>query len=81
MDQFMLKQTEEAFDEVIRVNLKGTFLVTQAVARGLVDSGAPGGSIVNIGSVVGKVRAASFLGQCPAGGERVEAVSFPGAVP
>ncbi|KAM6472468.1 (3R)-3-hydroxyacyl-CoA dehydrogenase isoform 3-T3 [Liasis olivaceus] len=35
--------------------LQGTFLVTQAVARALVESGAPGGSIVNVGSVVGKV--------------------------
>ncbi|XP_044281425.1 (3R)-3-hydroxyacyl-CoA dehydrogenase [Varanus komodoensis] len=55
MDEFLLKQTEEAFDAVLRVNLKGTFLVTQAVARALVESGAPGGSIINLGSVVGKV--------------------------
>ncbi|XP_074826770.1 (3R)-3-hydroxyacyl-CoA dehydrogenase isoform X2 [Natator depressus] len=48
MDEFLLKQTEAAFD-------KGTFLVTQAVARGLVESGAPGGSIINMGSIVGKV--------------------------
>ncbi|XP_067403077.1 (3R)-3-hydroxyacyl-CoA dehydrogenase isoform X1 [Emydura macquarii macquarii] len=55
MDEFLLKQTEAAFDEVLRVNLKGTFLITQAVARGLVESGAPGGSIINMGSIVGKV--------------------------
>ncbi|XP_054831237.1 (3R)-3-hydroxyacyl-CoA dehydrogenase [Eublepharis macularius] len=55
LDEFLLKQTEEAFDAVLRVNLKGTFLVTQAAARALVASGAPGGSIVNLGSVVGKV--------------------------
>ncbi|NWW97887.1 DHB8 dehydrogenase, partial [Caloenas nicobarica] len=34
---------------------QGTFLVTQAVARALVATGAPGGSIVHVGSVVGKV--------------------------
>ncbi|XP_042308170.1 (3R)-3-hydroxyacyl-CoA dehydrogenase [Sceloporus undulatus] len=56
MDEFLLKQTEEAFDAVLRVNLKGTFLVTQAVARALVESGnASGGSIINMGSIVGKV--------------------------
>ncbi|XP_077180619.1 (3R)-3-hydroxyacyl-CoA dehydrogenase isoform X2 [Paroedura picta] len=55
MDEFLLKQTEEAFDAVLRVNLKGTFLVTKAVAQALVESGAPGGSIVNVGSIVGKV--------------------------
>ncbi|XP_048345476.1 (3R)-3-hydroxyacyl-CoA dehydrogenase isoform X2 [Sphaerodactylus townsendi] len=54
-DEFLLKQTEEAFDAVLRVNLKGTFLVTQAVAQALVASGAPGGSIINMGSIVGKV--------------------------
>ncbi|XP_063152197.1 (3R)-3-hydroxyacyl-CoA dehydrogenase isoform X1 [Candoia aspera] len=55
MDEFLLKQSEAAFDAVLRVNLKGTFLVTQAVARALVESGASGGSIINVGSVVGKV--------------------------
>ncbi|XP_066472724.1 (3R)-3-hydroxyacyl-CoA dehydrogenase isoform X1 [Tiliqua scincoides] len=55
LDEFLLKQTEEAFDAVLRVNLKGTFLVTQAVARALVASGASGGSIINVGSIVGKV--------------------------
>ncbi|XP_074872013.1 (3R)-3-hydroxyacyl-CoA dehydrogenase [Carettochelys insculpta] len=55
MDEFLLKQTEAAFDEVLRVNLKGTFLVTQAVARRMVEGGVPGGSIINMGSIVGKV--------------------------
>ncbi|NWI99821.1 DHB8 dehydrogenase, partial [Crypturellus undulatus] len=54
-DAFMLRLAEADFDEVLRVNLKGTFLVTQAVARALVAAGAPGGSIVNVGSIVGKV--------------------------
>ncbi|XP_015686078.1 estradiol 17-beta-dehydrogenase 8-like, partial [Protobothrops mucrosquamatus] len=33
----------------------GAFLVTQAVARALVESGASEGSIIHLGSVVGKV--------------------------
>ncbi|XP_030053089.1 (3R)-3-hydroxyacyl-CoA dehydrogenase isoform X3 [Microcaecilia unicolor] len=54
-DEFLLRLTEEAFDTVLKVNLKGTFLITQAVARALVASGTSQGSIINIGSIVGKV--------------------------
>ena len=43
--------TEADFDAVLRVNLKGSFLVGQAVAR--VMAGAGGGSIVNMSSVNG----------------------------
>lgn len=46
-----LEVTEEDFDAVLRVNLKGSFLVGQAVARAMVASG--GGSIVNMSSVNG----------------------------
>ena len=35
---------------------QGTFLVTQAVARAMVEENIQQGSIVNIGSIVGKVR-------------------------
>lgn len=41
--------TEEDWNRVIDVNLKGTFLCTQAVSRVMKDQG--GGSIVNIGSI------------------------------
>ena len=44
---------EEAFDEVIRVNTKGVFLMSSAVVRHLLDRGAPG-RIVNIGSGVAR---------------------------
>jgi NAD(P)-dependent dehydrogenase (short-subunit alcohol dehydrogenase family) len=44
-----LDVTEEDFDAVLRVNLKGAFLVAQAAARAMVQSG--GGSIVNMSSV------------------------------
>uniref|UniRef100_V9LAD4 (3R)-3-hydroxyacyl-CoA dehydrogenase n=1 Tax=Callorhinchus milii TaxID=7868 RepID=V9LAD4_CALMI len=54
-DQLFLKMSEEAFDEVIQVNLKGTFLVSQAMAEALIRSGAKKGSIINIGSIVGKM--------------------------
>ena len=44
-----LDVTEADFDAVLRVNLKGSFLVAQAVAREMAKAGR--GSIVNMGSV------------------------------
>ncbi|MCB2038260.1 MAG: SDR family oxidoreductase, partial [Ottowia sp.] len=44
-----LDVTEEDFDAVLRVNLKGAFLVAQAVARAMARAGS--GSIVNMSSV------------------------------
>ena len=44
-----LDVTEEDFDAVLRVNLKGAFLVAQAVAREMARAGR--GSIVNMSSV------------------------------
>ena len=46
----VLELTEEDFDRVIRVNLKGTFLVGQAVAKHMVAEGRAG-AIVNMSSV------------------------------
>lgn len=54
-DEFLLRLPHSHFDEVLSVNLKGTFLVTQAVARAMVAVGAARGSIVHVGSIVGKV--------------------------
>ncbi|KAG7235025.1 hypothetical protein INR49_003436 [Caranx melampygus] len=54
-DDFLLSMKEEEFDRVVQVNLKGSFLVTQAVAQALVACGAPKGSIITVGSIVGKV--------------------------
>jgi len=52
-DGFLLRMKEEDFDKVISVNLKGTFLVTQAGASLMKDKSLPG-SIVNIASVVAR---------------------------
>ena len=46
-----LEVSEDDFDEVLRVNLKGSFLMGQAVARVMAAQG--GGSIVNMSSVNG----------------------------
>lgn len=50
-----LDTTAEAFDRIMAVNLRGTFLVGQACARLMASParGAAGGSIVNIASVAG----------------------------
>ncbi|MGH9374266.1 MAG: SDR family NAD(P)-dependent oxidoreductase, partial [Vicinamibacterales bacterium] len=49
----LLDVTEEEWDRVIRTNLKGCFLCTQAAAAHMKDRG--GGAIVNIGSGCNKV--------------------------
>ena len=46
--------TEEEFDRIVRVNLKGVFLGCQVFGRHLVERGQ-GGSIINLGSMSGLV--------------------------
>src|ERR1022692_4803123 len=46
--------TEEEFDGIVRVNLKGVFLGCQVFGRHLVEAGH-GGSIINMGSMSGLV--------------------------
>jgi len=46
--------TEEEFDCIVRVNLKGVFLGCQVFGKHLVERGA-GGSIINLGSMSGLV--------------------------
>jgi len=48
----LLKLTNEAWDEVLDVNLKGIFYTTQAVATHMID--AQYGRIVNISSIYGR---------------------------
>ena len=52
-DTLMLRMTEEDFDKVIAVNLKGTFNFTKASIRPMMKARA--GKIVNIASVVGRM--------------------------
>jgi NAD(P)-dependent dehydrogenase (short-subunit alcohol dehydrogenase family) len=49
--QPMLEITEETWDRILDINLKGVFFCTQAVARVMVRQGK--GKIINIASVVG----------------------------
>nr|MBN2278667.1 3-oxoacyl-[acyl-carrier-protein] reductase [candidate division Zixibacteria bacterium] len=52
-DALILRMTEDAWDTVIRVNLKGTFLVTQAAAKIMIKQRS--GRIINISSIVGRM--------------------------
>ena len=44
----------DRFDQVMRVNVRGTFLMSQAAGRRMIEAGA-GGAIINISSVAGLV--------------------------
>jgi 3-oxoacyl-[acyl-carrier protein] reductase len=52
-DNLMMRMKEDEFDEVLRTNLKGTYVCTRAALRPMVR--ARWGRIVNVGSVVGLV--------------------------
>ena len=54
---------EDDFDLVIRVNLKGTFLVSQAVARHMIKRGG-GGKIISMSSRAGKTGTAMYAAYC-----------------
>ncbi len=49
-DKLLLRMSEEEWDQVIRVNLKGVFTCTKSVIRHMLKRG---GSIVNISSIAG----------------------------
>jgi meso-butanediol dehydrogenase / (S,S)-butanediol dehydrogenase / diacetyl reductase len=54
---------EDAFDEVMRVNVKGTYLCSRAVARHMIDRGGPG-KIIVISSGAGKRGIARYAVYC-----------------
>ncbi|RDX00531.1 3-oxoacyl-[acyl-carrier-protein] reductase [Listeria kieliensis] len=52
-DNLLMRMKEEEWDDVININLKGTFLCTKAVSRTMMKQRA--GKILNMASVVGIV--------------------------
>jgi len=58
-DTLLVRMTDEAWDSVLSVNLKGTFLVSRAVSKLMMKQRS--GAIVNIASIVGLIGNA---GQC-----------------
>lgn len=59
----VIELEEDAFDEVMRVNVRGTYLCSRAVARHLVDRDA-GGKIISISSGAGKRGIARYAAYC-----------------
>jgi len=58
-DTLMMRMSEEDWDQVLDVNLKGAFLFTKAAARGMMKQRS--GAVVNIASVIGLI---GNPGQC-----------------
>lgn len=52
VQKWLVKVTEADFDYVMDTNLKGSWLVAQATARRMIETGRQG-SIINIGSIAG----------------------------
>lgn len=50
-DNLLMRMSEEEFDKVIEVNLKGTYIVTKSVIKYMMKK--RNGSIINLSSVVG----------------------------
>ena len=63
----LFETTEEDWDRVIDVDLKGTFLVCQAAGRQMVGAGR-GGAIVNFSSVMATLALADQIPYCAAKG-------------
>ncbi len=59
--------TEEDWDWVMSVDLKGTFFVSQSAARVMIEQGK-GGSIVNVSSVMAQLALADQIPYCAAKG-------------
>lgn len=53
MDALLLRMSEEAWDKVLAVNLKGPFLVIQAAAKVMIKQRQ--GRIINISSIAGRM--------------------------
>ncbi len=61
-DNLLVRLTEQDFDDVINVNLKGTFNMMQAVARPMMKQ--RNGRIINMSSIVGLVGNAGQTNYC-----------------
>lgn len=70
-DNLLMRMSEEEFDKVIQINLKGTYLVTKEVTRYMMKKKK--GSIVNLASVVG---VAGNAGQCNYAASKAGIIGF-----
>lgn len=60
--------SEDDWDAVLDVNLRGTFFVAQAAGRVMRDQEPPGGAVVNIASIMGLVGSAERVAYCASKG-------------
>lgn len=70
-DGFLARMSEEDWEAVLSINLKGTFLFTKAVSRLMMKQRA--GAIVNIASVIGLMGNA---GQCNYAASKAGVIAF-----
>lgn len=70
-DNLLMRMTEEDFDKVLEINLKGTFLVTKAVTKYMMKKRE--GSVINLASVVGITGNA---GQCNYAASKAGIIGF-----
>lgn len=70
-DNLLMRMTEEEFDKVININLKGTYVVTKAVIKYMMKKRC--GSIINLSSVVG---VAGNAGQCNYSASKAGIIGF-----
>lgn len=70
-DNLLMRMSEEEFDKVLEINLKGTYLVTKAVTKYMMKKRY--GSIINLSSVVG---VAGNAGQCNYSASKAGIIGF-----
>lgn len=70
-DGFLIRMSEQDWDAVINVNLKGTFLFSKAAAKVMMRQKT--GSIINIASIIGLIGNA---GQCNYAASKAGAIAF-----
>ena len=70
-DNLLMRMSEEDFDKVLEINLKGTFIVTKAVTKYMMKKRS--GSIINLSSVVG---VSGNAGQCNYSASKAGIIGF-----
>ena len=70
-DNLLMRMSEEEFDKVLEINLKGTFIVTKAVTKYIMKKRQ--GAIINLSSVVG---VAGNAGQCNYSASKAGIIGF-----